>query len=189
MLDPVWGFPELQQFHAKWQGHIAPWSRLAAPNGIDETQPTMEITLTTPAILFPAISLLLLAYTNRFLAIASIVRTLVNRVEVRQDANILGQISNLQLRVRLIKAMQALGIASLFCCVLAIIQLYFGFLFIGKISFAGALFLMLGSLAVSFWEIMLSGVALRSELERVLESRQQVPHPDQPAPRDSHRNR
>ncbi len=129
----------------------------------------MEISLTTPAILFPAVSLLLLAYTNRFLAIAGIVRTLVNRADVQRNANVLKQIRNLRVRISLIKAMQAFGIASLFFCVLAIILLYFEFLFSGKIAFAAALFLMLGSLAVSFREITLSGVALKAELERVLD--------------------
>jgi hypothetical protein len=129
----------------------------------------MEISLTTPAILFPAVSLLLLAYTNRFLAIAGIVRTLVNRTDVQGNANVLKQIRNLRIRVSLIKTMQAFGIASLFVCVLSIILLYFEFLLSGKIAFAVSLFLMLGSLGVSFWEIMLSGVALKAELERVLD--------------------
>jgi hypothetical protein len=35
-----------------------------------------QLSLTTPALLFSAISLLLLAYTNRFLAYASVVRNL-----------------------------------------------------------------------------------------------------------------
>ena len=131
----------------------------------------MELTLTTPAILFPAVSLLLLAYTNRFLAIANIVRGLANRSDVKQNENVLRQIRNLRVRIRLIKAMQALGIASLFFCVVAIILLYVELLILGKLSFGLALFLMLGSLAVSFWEIMLSGVALKVELDRVLAHR------------------
>jgi hypothetical protein len=129
----------------------------------------MEITLTTPAILFPAVSLLLLAYTNRFLAIANIVRTLVNRSDIRQDENALKQVLNLRLRISLIKTMQALGIASLFFCVLSIIFLYAGQLLIGKLVFGGSLLLMLASLGFSFWEIMLSGIALKTELARVLD--------------------
>lgn len=136
----------------------------------------MELTLTTPAILFPAVSLLLLAYTNRFLAIANIVRGLVNRSDVQENESVLRQIRNLRVRIRLIKAMQALGIASLFFCVGAIILLYVELLFWGKMVFGLALFLMMGSLAVSFWEIMLSGVALKVELDRVLSHRDPPSH-------------
>jgi hypothetical protein len=130
----------------------------------------MEISLTTPAILFPAVSLLLLAYTNRFLAIASIVRTLVGRVDIQQDANAVQQIMNLRLRISLIKTMQALGIASLFICVLSMLLLYIGQAFAGELMFAASLLLMLASLGFSFWEIMLSGVALKTELKRVFDA-------------------
>lgn len=129
----------------------------------------MEISLTTPAILFPAVSLLLLAYTNRFLAIASIVRTLTGRVDIEKDANAVKQIMNLRLRISLIKTMQALGIASLFICVLSMISLYLGLAFTGELMFGVSLLLMLCSLGFSFWEIMLSGVALKTELKRVFE--------------------
>ncbi|TVP75784.1 MAG: DUF2721 domain-containing protein [Puniceicoccaceae bacterium] len=131
----------------------------------------MEISLTTPAILFPAVSLLLLAYTNRFLAIANIVRGLVQRGGGHPDQNTIRQIANLRRRVILIKAMQAFGIASLFICVASMILLYFEFILAGKVAFGCSLFLMLASLALSFWEIMLSGVALRMELDRVLENK------------------
>jgi hypothetical protein len=130
----------------------------------------MEITLTTPAILFPAVSLLLLAYTNRFLAIANIVRSLVSRSDIRRDENALKQVMNLRLRISLIKTMQALGIASLFFCVLSIILLYAGQLLVGKLVFGGSLLLMLASLGFSFWEIMLSGIALKAELARALDA-------------------
>ncbi|MCH8541616.1 MAG: DUF2721 domain-containing protein [Opitutales bacterium] len=128
----------------------------------------MELTLTTPAVLFPAVSLLLLAYTNRFLAIAGIVRNLVNRPDVAHDENTLQQIGNLRKRIQLIKWMQASGIASLFFCVVSILLLYFGLGLAGKVTFAFSLFLMLLSLAVSFSEIVMSGVALNVELKRVL---------------------
>ncbi|MCH8474503.1 MAG: DUF2721 domain-containing protein [Opitutales bacterium] len=129
----------------------------------------MELTLTTPAVLFPAVSLLLLAYTNRFLAIAGIVRNLVNRPDVAHDENTLQQIGNLRKRIQLIKWMQASGIGSLFFCVVSILLLYFGLAFAGKATFAFSLFLMLLSLAVSFTEIVMSGIALNVELKRVLD--------------------
>ena len=131
----------------------------------------MDITLTTPAILFPAVSLLLLAYTNRFLAIANIVRSLANRSDVVANENVRTQIRNLSLRITLIKLMQACGIASLFFCVVSILLLYTNVLVGGKLVFGFSLLLMLISLGVSFWEIMLSGVALKIELARVLSPR------------------
>ena len=131
----------------------------------------MELTLTTPAILFPAVSLLLLAYTNRFLAIAGIVRGLANREDVQGNPSVRRQINNLRRRIKLIKGMQAFGIASLFFCVVAILLLYFELLLAGKLAFGLALVMMLISLAVSFWEIMLSGVALEVELQRALDGK------------------
>jgi hypothetical protein len=128
----------------------------------------MEISLTTPAVLFPAVSLLLLAYTNRFLAIAGIVRSLAGRSDVECNENVRKQIENLSLRISLIKAMQAFGIASLFFCVVSILLLYSEIMIGGKIVFGFSLLLMMASLALSFWEIILSGVALRVELDRVL---------------------
>ncbi|MDV7392096.1 DUF2721 domain-containing protein, partial [Arthrospira platensis SPKY1] len=96
-------------------------------------------------------------------------RTLVSRSDIRQDENALRQVMNLRLRISLIKTMQALGIASLFFCVLSIIFLYAGQVLAGKLIFGGSLLLMLGSLGFSFWEIMLSGIALKTELARVLQ--------------------
>jgi Protein of unknown function (DUF2721). len=51
----------------------------------------MEINLTTPALLFPAISLLLLAYTSRFLALAALMRELHVRYKTQPDPRIKGQ--------------------------------------------------------------------------------------------------
>ena len=72
----------------------------------------MSLELTTPALLFPAISLLLLAYTNRFLTLAALIRELHGRYPKGHEDTVLGQIINLRTRVRLIRAMQALGVVS-----------------------------------------------------------------------------
>ena len=69
----------------------------------------MDITLTTPALLFPTVSLLMLAYTNRFLTIATIIRNLHDRYRESQSDNLLGQIANLRYRVYLIRNMQIAG--------------------------------------------------------------------------------
>lgn len=125
----------------------------------------MELTLTTPALLFPTISLLLLAYTNRFLAIASVIRNLHAKYESQPSENILGQIESLRQRVRLIRNMQALGIGSLFLCVLSMIVIYVGWQAGGKLVFGASLVLLLISLGVSFREIQLSVNALNLQLK------------------------
>lgn len=125
----------------------------------------MELTLTTPALLFPTISLLLLAYTNRFLAIANVIRGLHARYESQPSENVLGQIGSLRQRVKLIRNMQALGIGSLFLCVLSMIVIYVGWQQGAKVLFGVSLLLLLVSLAVSFREIQLSVNALNLQLK------------------------
>jgi len=124
----------------------------------------MEITLTTPALLFPAVSLLLVAYTNRFLTLGSRIRTLHAQYKVNPDEIISGQITILKKRAVLIRNMQALGVGSLFLCVLCMFLLFAGKLFIGKIIFGASLIFMLGSLGISLQEISISVEALNLEL-------------------------
>ncbi len=120
----------------------------------------MEINLTTPALLFPAISLLLLAYTNRFLSLAALIRDLHSKYQANPDEVLLGQLANLRYRVRLIKAMQAYGALSIFCCVLCMLILFAGWIRIGEIVFIISLVLMMVSLAISVREIQISVGAL-----------------------------
>jgi hypothetical protein len=124
----------------------------------------MEITLTTPALLFPTISLLLLAYTNRFLAIASLIRGLHSKYQENHDQNIVGQIKNLRKRVMLIRNMQAMGILSLFLCVLCMFLLFWGKIWAGELVFSISLMLMMSSLSLSLWEIQISVKALNLQL-------------------------
>ena len=125
----------------------------------------MEITLTTPAILFPAVSLLMLAYTNRFLAIASIIRVLHSRYKAEGSVVVRRQIENLRARLGLIRKMQTFGIMSLFACILSVILLFLGQLVLGEILFGLSLGLMLTSLLYCLMEIYLSGRALEIEME------------------------
>ncbi|MBU0482643.1 MAG: DUF2721 domain-containing protein [Proteobacteria bacterium] len=125
----------------------------------------MDITLTTPALLFPAISLLLVAYTNRFNTLGGRIRTLHSQYRVHPDQIIAGQISSLRRRVILIRNMQAFGVASLFACVLCLFVLFAGKILAGKIIFACSLVLMMLSLLISFREILLSVQALDLELQ------------------------
>jgi len=124
----------------------------------------MEITLTTPALLFPAISLLLVAYTNRFNTIGGRIRTLHSLYKDRPDDILGGQIESLKKRVYLIRNMQACGVASLFCCVLCLFVLFAGKILLGKIIFGLSLVLMMISLSLSFQEILISVNALSLEL-------------------------
>ncbi len=125
----------------------------------------MQINLTTPALLFPAISLLLLAYTNRFLAIASLIRNLHGRYKENPESSILrGQIKNLRLRVKLIRNMQALGVLSLLLCVVCMLLIFGGSIHIAEVIFGISLVLLIASLAVSVYEIQISIGAINIQL-------------------------
>ncbi|MDF9795916.1 hypothetical protein OKW21_001179 [Catalinimonas alkaloidigena] len=123
-----------------------------------------DISLTTPALLFPAISLLLLAYTNRFLTTASLIRKLHSEYKSEPDQLLMGQIENLRKRVVLIRNMQALGICSLFLCVFCMFLIFAGENLIGKIVFGVSLLLLMASLALSIREIQISVNALNIQL-------------------------
>ena len=86
----------------------------------------MDITLTTPGLLFPSVSLLTRAYTNRFLKLATIIRSLHDRYYANRDENLLGQIANLRYRVYLIRNMQIYGVVSLIFCVMSMFALFAG---------------------------------------------------------------
>ena len=120
----------------------------------------MDLTLTTPGLLFPAVSLLLLAYTNRFLTLATIIRSLHDRYHASGDENLLAQIDNLRYRIRLIRNMQIYGVLSLIFCVASMFALFAGWMAGGQWSFAFAMILMIASLAVSLRELQISGGAL-----------------------------
>ncbi|OJT22304.1 hypothetical protein BO221_21150 [Archangium sp. Cb G35] len=124
----------------------------------------MELTLTTPGLLFPTVSLLLLAYTNRFLALAALIRNMYAQYQANPDPLLLPQIENLKIRVRLIRDMQVLGVSSLFLCVVCMMLLFAGLLRPAEYVFTGSLLLMLGSLALSIWEIQISIRALQIQL-------------------------
>jgi hypothetical protein len=120
----------------------------------------MDFSLTTPALLFSAISLLLLAYTNRFLTLAALIRDLYGRYKAQPDKKIIGQLHNLRYRIVIIRNMQILGVSSFFFCVLCMFLLFAGLAAVGKIVFGLSLFLLLGSLALSLRELQVSVDAL-----------------------------
>ena len=115
-----------------------------------------EPTLTTPALLFSAVSLILLAYTNRFLSYAQLVRQLRDRYMENPSDITEAQIENLRKRLNLTRTMQGLGIASLFLCVVSMFLIYIGLQLFSAYVFVLALILLIASLGVSFREIQIS---------------------------------
>lgn len=130
----------------------------------------MQITLTTPALIFSTISLLLLAYTNRFLGIASLIRNLHERAkkEGYRSPIIQNQLNSLKKRVRLIRDMQFLAILSLFFCVFSMLVLFFSKIILGEVLFAIALILLMTSLILSAIEINISVKALKIQLSECI---------------------
>ena len=130
----------------------------------------MLIEITTPALLFPAISLLLLAFTNRFLAIASLIRSLHQKNIGDENIDrilISKQIHNLKVRLKLIKNMQLFGVLSFFFCVLSMFMLFQHEALWGNYAFGVSMILLLISLGISLTEIQLSTKALNLELKRM----------------------
>jgi len=128
-----------------------------------------ELTLTTPALLFSAISLIMLAYTNRFLAYAAVIRNLHDKYLNQKDDNLLEQINNLKLRLNLTRYMQIFGITSLLLCVLTMFLIYIKFSIMAVWVFGVALLLLILSLALLIREIQISIYALRLHLRDIEE--------------------
>jgi hypothetical protein len=129
--------------------------------------PDERITLAAPALLFSAISLLMLAYTNRFLALAALVRSLHALNKERPDDVLFGQIRNLRRRLDLVRWMQVAGIASLLLCVVSMFLIYVRSLLAAQSVFGAGLVLMIASLALSLWEIQISTDALDLHLRDI----------------------
>ena len=128
---------------------------------------SMTLEVSTPALLFPAISLLFLSYTNRFLHLSALIRTLHGDWLAHGDCIARQQIDNLRSRLALIRGMQLLGAVSLLLCVVAMVAVMGKFPTLGVAAFGTALLLMGASLACLTWEIWISGGALRIMLSAV----------------------
>ena len=125
----------------------------------------MEITFNTPALLFPAISLLLLAYTNRYLAMANLIRKLHDEYMRGEKTHLLlKQIKILRVRINMVRMMQALGVLSFLCCVITMYGVYEQWMNVVKYIFAISLLSLLASLVISLIEISQSSKALEWEL-------------------------
>lgn len=124
-------------------------------------------TLTTPALLFSAISLILLAYTNRFMAYTAVIRNLYKQYIESPTSVLKGQIENLRRRLYLIRTMQIFGVASLFLCVVTMFMIFIGAKLIAAYIFGFALILLCISLAVSLREIQISVKSMELHLSNM----------------------
>jgi hypothetical protein len=123
--------------------------------------------LTTPALLFPAISLLLLAYTNRFLVLAQLIRQLHSSERDYFQDMVQRQIQNLRQRIALIRLMQGLGVSSFIFCTLSMFALFIQQQTLAEVLFGISLLLLVGSLLTSLYEIAISTKAIEAELEDI----------------------
>jgi len=130
---------------------------------------TLEVS--TPALLFPAISLLFLSFTNRFLHLSALIRQLHKDWLEHGEDLLRAQIDNLRRRLTLIRLMQLFGAFSLLLCVIAMLAVIAGMQSIAIPTFTSALLLMACSLACLCYEVWISGGALRILLNAVQEKR------------------
>lgn len=125
----------------------------------------MELSITTPGLLFPAVSLIMLAHTNRFLALASLIRSLRDRYQqAERKEGILAQIANLRKRLRLIRAMQLYAVVSFLLCAVCMFCIIRGLNDLAEIGFSISILAFIVSLILSLIEIFLSMRALEVEL-------------------------
>jgi hypothetical protein len=125
----------------------------------------VEFGYSTPALLFPAISLLFISYTNRFISYANLIRQLHERWTGDKSSVVAGQIENLRRRIGLIKAMQLTGAVSLALCVVCMVALFGELVLVAEVLFVGSLFLMLSSLLLLVIEVRMSVGALNLQLQ------------------------
>lgn len=130
----------------------------------------LDISINTPALLFPAITLLMLAYTNRFLSLAALVRKLHEEYHRgEKEKNVLLQIKNIRSRLNLIRYMQSFGVLSFLCCVLCMYAIFRNWMIIAHWIFAASLFSLLISIILSLVEINKSTRALEVQLSDIEE--------------------
>jgi Protein of unknown function (DUF2721) len=144
--------------------HDASWPVNAAA-GCETASVKLELNI--PALVFPAGSFLMLAYTNRYLTLASLIRALANEWRTEQDPRVQAQIEVLRKRINLIRVMQSFAVGSMLLCILSMIAIYADWRQIDGFLFVGGLMFMAMSLLVSAAELQLSTKALNLQLELV----------------------
>lgn len=123
-----------------------------------------QLAISTPALLFSIISLLMIAFTNRFMSMASLIRDLHERFLKQPDKTILIQIKNLRKRISMIRNMQIIAISSLLVSILCMFFIFWGMDIIAKWLFVFGLIGLSISLIISAYEIMISTEALDAEI-------------------------
>ncbi len=127
----------------------------------------MELTLGIPALLFPAISLTMLAYNARYLAIAALIRNLHSQYEQSAQERVRLQVQKLRKRLTIIKNMQAVAILSFLLAVITMFLIYIEQALWAQIVFGASLVALMGSLILSLIEVQLSTKALEIQLENI----------------------
>ena len=128
----------------------------------------MELTVNIPALLFPAISLIMLAYTNRFLALSNRVRVLHDKYHAQEQRHLIfTQIKNLKYRLKLIRNMQTYGVASLLFSIVSMFFIYIQYQRVAQFTFAVSLISFSWSIILSLIEIRLSTKAIEIELSDI----------------------
>ena len=131
----------------------------------------MTLNMSIPALLFPAISLTMLAYNARYLAIAALIRQLHNEYLSTQSKNTVLQIKNLRKRLWLIRNMQAIAIISFLTSVITMFLLYVEKNEWANVVFSISLLCLMISLFLSFVEVQISTKALSIRLDRIEENK------------------
>lgn len=126
----------------------------------------MEISINTPALLFPAITFLMLGYSNRFLSLANLIRNLHERYNKEKDSRpiIIKQIQNLRTRLTMIRTMQVFGVSSFLNCMISMYLIFIGKQSVAHWLFAASMFFLMISMVLSILEIQISTKALEHEL-------------------------
>jgi len=130
----------------------------------------MELSLNVPAFIFPTVSLLMLAYTNRFLAVASLIRNLHAQYQNNHEPKLVAQIGNLRLRLNLIRNMQAIGVLSLVLSVVSMFLIFENRMQWATYTFGASLIMLMASLILSVMEIFYSTKALNIQLSDMEEN-------------------
>ena len=134
----------------------------------------MDFNITTPSLLFSAITLLMLAYTNRFLAVANLVRQFIAVYEENPEENTYKQIENFKKRLSLMKYTQIFGVISFLLCVISMLFIFMKLVIVAELIFVLSLLAMIVSLLLSLYEIFISIGALKLELEKLEQGRKKV---------------
>ena len=128
----------------------------------------MKLELTTPALLFSTVSLLILAFNNRFTSIAGLIRKLHDEYRAAGSLHLPPQIFRLRRRLRLIRDMQRVAISSLLLSIVTMLLLFYNSFEIARLVFTGSLLLLVLAIGLALVELSVATNALNVELDQDL---------------------